>query len=330
MAGRIRTIKPEVLDDELACSLTDLAWRVWVSLWVLCDDFGNVRAAPKYIAAQVWQDTTRENDAVKALEELRTKTVDPKQKPMIFLYGADGQTYAHIKGFDKHQRQDNRSKKPRVPAPPEGAEDIQGVAVRFAARIRNSPRRKSVHADPPRSGDHDQNLAALPPTSEIRPPRSDRRPPTPDLPFGMVGENEKGKARKEESAEPEPKSTKDKEHEKTPHQIVKECYLEAFETARAEKAPFGSEDGAAINALLKYLGEDVERACSVIRTAFTDKLYKDRATIKSISRDPARFCGAQLPLTGVVKPKDPTDWVPTDDPAREAAFRDGPKEGKAF
>lgn len=344
MAGRIRTIKPEVLDDELACALTDLSWRVWVSLWVLCDDFGNVRASPKYLAAQIWQDTARVNDAVRALEELSTKTVDPGQKPMIFLYGVDGQTYAHIKGFDKHQRQDNRSKKPRVPSPPEGAEDIQDLRRHLAAKIRKSPRGKSVCTAPPRNSDPDHKLAAL--TSEIRDPTADHRPPTTDPISPAVSEQGAktsltaskqedlpASTRTPSAIQPESTGTPEPAAEakpKTPHQIVKECYVEAFAAVRHEQPPFGSQDGKAINTLLDKVSGDAERACGVIRSAFGHKYWRDRVSIQTIALDPARYCNSQLSLSGVLRKKDPSDWVPTDDPAREEALRSGPREGKAF
>lgn len=138
MAGRIRNIKPEVLEDELASSLSDTAWRLWVSSWVLADDFGNFRASPKYLAAHVWQDSSRIKDAANALNELATKhikvcqeSLESDQRPLIAVYVVNGQQYAHIKGFGKHQRQDNRSTKRRLPKSP--FEDIQEVASNLAA-----------------------------------------------------------------------------------------------------------------------------------------------------------------------------------------------------
>src|SRR5262245_7420959 len=110
MAGRIRSIKPEVLDDENACALSDSSWRLWVSMWVLADDFGNCRAAERYLAAQVWQDTSRRL-AANLRELLRDRLV---------LYESGGQVYAHINGWEKHQRVDNAGH-PRVPGPSEDA-----------------------------------------------------------------------------------------------------------------------------------------------------------------------------------------------------------------
>lgn len=109
MSGRIRTIKPEVLDDELAASLSDEAWRMWVSLWVLADDFGNVRLGAKYLSANVWQDTSR--DPTAGLTELVSKG-------FLAPYAVNSQRYGAIRSWAKHQRVDNAGKS-RVPGPNE-------------------------------------------------------------------------------------------------------------------------------------------------------------------------------------------------------------------
>lgn len=112
--GRIRTIKPELLDDEIASGLTDAAWRMFVSSWLLADDHGNLRAGSKYLAANVYQDTTR--DAEEPLKELVSKG-------RLRLYHVDGQRYATIVNWAKHQRMDNASKVRLIPAPTDNRED---------------------------------------------------------------------------------------------------------------------------------------------------------------------------------------------------------------
>src|SRR6185312_11839658 len=98
MSGRIRSIKPEILDDEVAAGLSDAAWRLWVSLWVLADDHGNVRAGEKYLAAQVWQDTSR---------DVATPLLELVEKGRLHPYSVGGQRYVEIHAWDKHQRVDN-------------------------------------------------------------------------------------------------------------------------------------------------------------------------------------------------------------------------------
>lgn len=170
MAGRIRSIKPEILDDEIAAGLSDTAWRIWVSSWVLADDFANFRAGAKYLAAQVWQDTNRVPDAILGLEELR-RAISPTSKlPLVFCYVVNGQRYAHIKGFPKHQRQDNASRRPRVPAPSESdSEWFPELTIELAARMIES-RRDSF------SRGESHPFAAY--TSDLRPPITYHLPPS--------------------------------------------------------------------------------------------------------------------------------------------------------
>lgn len=113
MAGRIRSIKPEVLDDEVALELSDAAWRLWVSSWVIADDHGRLRASPKYLAAEVWKDTRRTETAQEAVDELVRAGLGRR-------YHVEGQLYFELKpaGWRRHQRIDKPGKE-RVPVPME-------------------------------------------------------------------------------------------------------------------------------------------------------------------------------------------------------------------
>lgn len=108
MAGRIRSIKPELLDDEAVSGLSDEAWRLWVSSWLLADDYGNCRAGDKYLAALVWQDSTRSPRVAEILRELRRAS-----RVVVYVNGED--RYLHIRNWERHQRIDNAGKA-RVPA----------------------------------------------------------------------------------------------------------------------------------------------------------------------------------------------------------------------
>jgi hypothetical protein len=109
VAGRIRSIKPEILDDEESSSLSDEAWRLWVSMWLIADDHGNCRAGDRYLASQVWQDSSRSPRVAEVLRELR-------KKRRVELYDNGGERYVHIRNWAKHQRIDNAGR-PRVNGP---------------------------------------------------------------------------------------------------------------------------------------------------------------------------------------------------------------------
>lgn len=109
MAGRIRSIKPEILDDEEVATLSDESWRLWVSMWLLVDDYGNCRAGDRYLSALVWQDSSRAPRVPVALAELQAAR-------RLELYTNNGERYASIRNWGTHQRIDNAGKA-RVPGP---------------------------------------------------------------------------------------------------------------------------------------------------------------------------------------------------------------------
>lgn len=180
MAGRIRTIKPEILDDEAACGLSDAAWRLWVSSWVLADDHGRFRAGGRYLAAQVWQDTSRAAVAEAAIEEL-------VRRRFIRRYQVEDQLYAEIKpkGWRAHQKIHNPGQ-PRVPVPSED-DFLDGERSSGRGRIGNGAESHSAHlqSNPPRDS---ETLGESRDSSESLGPRacvaartrgtSDLRPPT--------------------------------------------------------------------------------------------------------------------------------------------------------
>lgn len=107
MSRRIRSIKPSVLDDDVAVNLTDSAWRLWVSTWALADDYGNLRMSARFIASNVWQDSAR--DVQPFIDELiACGRLEP--------YAVLGTRFAHIRNWEKHQRIDNAGKE-EVPLP---------------------------------------------------------------------------------------------------------------------------------------------------------------------------------------------------------------------
>jgi len=97
--ARIRSIKPELLSDEKTAGLDDSAWRLFVSLLLLADDYGNLRANAKQIEGMVfWGAGPRD------VERLMTSLV---ACGLVRPYTVRGQSYAAIAGWAKHQRVDH-------------------------------------------------------------------------------------------------------------------------------------------------------------------------------------------------------------------------------
>lgn len=147
MAGRIRSIKPELLEDDKAAELSDVAWRLWVSSWCIADDHGRFRAGAAFLHAQAFWGRPRPVDQVAgAVDELAAAG-------LITLYQVNGQKYAFVTNWGRHQRVDNAGK-PRCPGPEDGS------------ILREPPRTSATHGEPPQVS---ASLRGSPP---------DHRPPT--------------------------------------------------------------------------------------------------------------------------------------------------------
>ncbi len=136
--GRIRTIKPELLEDERTASLAHEEWRLFVSLLLLADDYGNLRGNPRQIAGAVFW--ARDADVAQALDGLVVSG-------LVRAYTVRGQEYLAIAGWAKHQKVDKPGK-PHCPGPEEADE---GVVESVSRKPRESLARVSVLTPTPTS-----------------------------------------------------------------------------------------------------------------------------------------------------------------------------------
>lgn len=114
MAGRIRTIKPELLEDARVARLSSDAFRLFIAMLLLADDHGGLRADIMYLRSQVFwgREEVTSSQVGSALHELASSS--PKARAMVELYEVRGQFYAHILGWEKHQKV-NHPGRNRVP-----------------------------------------------------------------------------------------------------------------------------------------------------------------------------------------------------------------------
>jgi len=117
MAGRIRTIKPELLEDAVTAGLSDMALRIFVAAILLADDYGRLRAETGWLLGQIyWARAVQVEHFIAALAELDR---------LVQFYEINGQRYAEIRNWSKHQKVSHPGK-PRIPEPLEGLTKLSG------------------------------------------------------------------------------------------------------------------------------------------------------------------------------------------------------------
>jgi len=120
MSGRIRTVKPEWLEDELVAGASDAGRVLSIALILMADDYGCGRASIANLAAEAWRFELERDDGANARETLAKvsralrEMLDAK---FVVLYEVGRQRYFWIRNWSKHQRVDKPGK-PRVPGPP--------------------------------------------------------------------------------------------------------------------------------------------------------------------------------------------------------------------
>lgn len=121
--GRIRTIKPEILDDRAAAKLSDAAWRLWVSAWVIADDEGLLPGDIEFLRARVfWGDIRR------TFDECSRALAECSDAGVLHIYDVDGDRFVQICNFRKHQKIDKPSPA-KFPKPSQGV-TVLGDAIR--------------------------------------------------------------------------------------------------------------------------------------------------------------------------------------------------------
>ncbi len=120
--SRIRSIKPEWLDDELLAAASDEARALSVGLILMADDYGNGRASIATIAASVWRYQLERNDGENAPEVLAKASRAFRELVAIRFVGCwtdSGQRYYAIRNWARHQRVDKPGKPLVHSVPPE-------------------------------------------------------------------------------------------------------------------------------------------------------------------------------------------------------------------
>ncbi len=159
MAGRIRSIKPELLEDDKTAALSHEGWRCFVSLLLLADDYGNFRAHPALLDGAIFWGCPSAQGIGRLLRELG-------ESGLVTIYSVRDQTYGHINGWARHQRVDKPGK-PRCPGPKDAEKVLEYEDSRILPESFRTDLRSPIsdhRPGPPRGGEAGTGVAMrLPP-----------------------------------------------------------------------------------------------------------------------------------------------------------------------
>lgn len=109
--SRIRTIKPEMFEDEKLGSVSRDARLLFVALITLADDEGRCRGSGAHIRGQRY---AYDADVTPAMVEGWLRELCGAGMVTVYIHG--GQRYAHLTNWDRHQKVDRPSAS-KLPAP---------------------------------------------------------------------------------------------------------------------------------------------------------------------------------------------------------------------
>ena len=110
---RIRTIKPEIWQDEKVGQLSRDARLLFIGLITMADDIGRLRAMTPAVLGHVFP---YDLDAARKIEKWFGELENQR---LVRRYEVDGVLYAELPGWPKHQRV-NRPSESELPAPLNG------------------------------------------------------------------------------------------------------------------------------------------------------------------------------------------------------------------
>lgn len=166
---RIRTIKPDLWDDEKFCRLPFGARLLFIGTWNLADDYGILRANPTFIKSKIfaYDESLRVHEVAEWLDEL-VKT------HMLIPIRYNGEDYYKIRTFKDHQVISHPGKR-KIP---KEAEErlLKEYFSKFPELSSNSPENSS---NPPEySGNPLENSGNIPEDSSNFPENSMNVPET--------------------------------------------------------------------------------------------------------------------------------------------------------
>ena len=194
---RIRTVKPELLDDEKVSRLSHAAFRLFLGVILLADDHGNLRGALDFLQGRVFHSTSA--DVAAALAELI-------EAGLVRPYLVRQQAFLAVTGWAKHQKI-TRPSRPHIPGPNEG-DDSTPLDARWRWMTPPAVRagtQEEAHADAAREveegmGARENGMAGEPGEAAAELPRDGAESSVADVPVRPSGDSDRPAAATEQRA----------------------------------------------------------------------------------------------------------------------------------
>lgn len=92
---KTRSIGPGLIEDAITAGLSDTAFRLFVGMILIADDYGNVQADPAFLASRIFWGSPPATPVRDALTELTRK--------LIFPFLDEGRPFLRIRCFKEHK-----------------------------------------------------------------------------------------------------------------------------------------------------------------------------------------------------------------------------------
>jgi hypothetical protein len=122
-------VKPEIHQDEAVGVTSDSAFRLFIGLITLADDYGRLKGGLGLLNSQVWP------YAPKSLDEVDQLLDELASARLVQRYEVAGKPYVCLPSWEHHQRIDNAGKT-RIPPPDPST---RGDSPRTSANLGESP-----------------------------------------------------------------------------------------------------------------------------------------------------------------------------------------------
>ncbi len=151
--ARIRTIKPEFFTSEDIVSLTPLARLFYVALWCEADREGRLSWKTRTLKMRYLPG----DDC--SVDDLANELID---SGMVIVYEVDGEKYAEIPGFVRHQVINNRESESVIPARVDDASGTRQARVKAEGKEGREGKGKERKEGNGASGDATEDEILIP------------------------------------------------------------------------------------------------------------------------------------------------------------------------